>query len=232
MTERPWTVTDAKSLVEEALTLDYFDGDLPEGAAIPAYFLPGQGNLVVVVGENASGKSFFRRVVSSICRVSKIEAMPLSMEGRSDDFGGLKCMVYGSEQDESTGACSSHMVLKGVQTCRARTEKHVIIWDEPDIGLSDNGAAGMGQFIAQSQHDANPLTLASIVITHSKPLLGQLVALNPHYVHLGDIVCPQDLQAFIDKPVVPRDIKEIYETGRTRWTKIQHILNERKKAKS
>ena len=54
--------SNTKQLVERTLELDYFQDPKP---AIPYVWKPGKaGNpLVGVVGENAGGKSFFRRCV-------------------------------------------------------------------------------------------------------------------------------------------------------------------------
>lgn len=226
-----WTFTDAKTLIDEALQLDYFhphadDQQVP----IPSLWVSGVGNLIVIVGENASGKSFMRRIVTQMCRERKIECIPISMEGRGGSYGGLRGMIYGDETWESTGVNSAGTVVGGLRTCRQRETPHVIFWDEPDLGLSENGAAGMGQAIANYCQEPNPHTLAAIVVTHSKPLVQQLVrplnGLQPHYLHLGTAPeqAPKSFQEWLDRPVVPRSPEDIREGGHQRFKLIGRIL--------
>lgn len=236
---KPWKVTDARTLIEEALTLAYFSPDPKDGLTpIPALFVPGQCPLIIIVGENASGKSFMRRIVTQIGREIKVEVMPISMEGRGGSYGGLRGMIYGDESWESTGVCSVGTVRGGLSTCRARTSPHIIFWDEPDLGLSENGAAGVGQAIGQYMAEPNPHTMAAIVVTHSKPLVREVMeGINPspgafrrypHYLHLGTDPkdAPPDLFEWLRTPVVPRSLEDIAEAGHRRFKLIQRILKE------
>ena len=73
-------------MFEYVLDLDYFHafGDAKE-PAIDCHWTRGDGNFVLCLGENASGKSFFRRLVTLVCRKANVEAIPISMEGRGGD---------------------------------------------------------------------------------------------------------------------------------------------------
>jgi hypothetical protein len=232
MTKKPiaWEVTDAKSLVTEALSLSYFHPDEEGVTPIPAVFQPGgDSRLIVVVGENASGKSFVRRIFSSICSQIKIEAMPISMEGRGAPMGGIRGFIYGSEEYDSTGVNSSRTVTTGIRTCKGRENRHVIIWDEPDLGLSDAGAAGMGQATAYAKEPSEH-TLAMVVITHSKPLVRELLALGPHYLHVGadkPEEAPATLDAWLSQTLPARSPDDIIATGLARYRRIQPILNQK-----
>ncbi len=139
--------TNTKELVEQCLTLRYFHPEDDDDAAIPYVWVPGDGNLVVVTGENAGGKSFFRRVASSIARLpeNKMEVIPISMEGRRQvAYNVCLAFVYGDEEHDATGVNSIRTVLTGISTCQGRETDHVVIWDEPDIGLSEGNAASVG----------------------------------------------------------------------------------------
>jgi len=240
-------VTDATSLIAEALTLGYFSptyaADWPEITGgvvpIPALFVPQAKPtpLVVVLGENASGKSFLRRVIQQICREVAIECIHLSMEGRGGEMGGmqaLRSMVYGNERECSTGANSVKTVLHGIRTCQAREARHVIFWDEPDLGLAEGGCVGMGQTIAAYARAPNPLTVAAIVVTHSKPLVRELATVSPHYLHLGTApeAAPPTVQAWLDAPVVPRSLESIVEAGHARRRLIEAVLHQRQRTTS
>jgi hypothetical protein len=233
MAKHEWKFTDAHSLIQEALTLDYFKPHPLDGVTpIPAFFEPGRGNLAVIVGENASGKSFMRRIVTQICRETKVECIPISMEGRGGNYGGMRGFIYGDETWESTGVNSAGTVQMGIKTCKDRTTPHVIFWDEPDLGLSENGAAGVGRAIADYMIRQNPMTLAAVVVTHSKPLVREMnrayADLDPHYLHLGcDSLedTPKTLYEWLNSgEAVCRSPEDIEEAGARRFKLIQRIL--------
>lgn len=230
---KPFKFNDPKSLVEEAMTLDYFhpneDGETP----IPAFFKPGEGRLLVVLGENASGKSFFRRIVQGVCKETKTECIHLSMEARRTiSYNPWLAMVYGDEEHDSTGFNSASMVTTGVRTCQGRETKHVIFWDEPDVGLSENGAAGVGLVLRDFIKAPPEHTVAAIVVTHSKPLIQPLAELNPHYLFLGEGEVPPTLGDWLKTPVVPRHPDEILKMGRKRFRLIDRVLKGLKEARS
>lgn len=233
MSAKPFKVTNARSLVEEVLTLDYFHpDDEHKTPAIYSHFVPGKGPLVVVVGENASGKSFFRRLANEICSSLKIEFMPISAEGRrAISYSPWLAMVYGDEGHMSSGYNSISTVTVGINTCLGRDTKHVVFWDEPDLGLSDNGAAGMGVVLRDFVPKTNQHTIASIVVTHSKALLSQLVGTNHHLLVFGKTRV-DSLQEWIDLPVVPRDPENIKTEGLTRFRRISKMIKAHKDARA
>ena len=157
------SIQRTEDILNFLFSLDYFVPDEKREMAIPAVRLHGTGKLVVAVGDNASGKSFFRRLVSETCRNStpKIECIHLSMEGRHSS-GPMGAFIYGDENWESTGENSANTVLTAVRTSKNRTTPHVIFWDEPDLGLSDGWSASMGvevrNFIEQAP---DPLVTAT-----------------------------------------------------------------------
>lgn len=221
---------NASELLDVALDFAYFHPFKNHGTAIP--FVRGEGGsgkLIVVTGENASGKSFFRRIVRGLCRRAEIECIHISMEARSGDgssFGGLRPFVYGDENQQSTGENSAGTVLGGIRTCQGRDNAHVMVWDEPDLGLSDGWAAGMGEAIAAFAREPGKHTKAIVLVTHRRALIAPLLEAPHHYLHLGDKDGPKTLTAWFEKPVVPRDITQLREESHKRWKKIQTILNE------
>ncbi|MBK7823155.1 MAG: hypothetical protein IPJ61_19405 [Tessaracoccus sp.] len=223
---------NAKQLITETLTLDFFQDDPP---AIPYVWTPAKAScpLVTVVGENAGGKSFFRRCVSAICREAKREIIPISMEGRRKVAYNIGLVfVYGDEEYEATGVNSINTVLAGIKTCRSRETPHVIFWDEPDIGLSEGNAASVGRAIADFTQDPPEHTIASIVVTHRKSLVTELRAADPHYLYLGDAEAPQNLDAWLTAAPVVRPLEEVQERAHARYKAIQRVLNRIKERRS
>jgi hypothetical protein len=217
----------AKKLLDHVFSLDYFQPDGNKPPPIPFHRFDGKDPLVVMVGENASGKSFARRLVSAICRKAEVEAIHISMQGRAgpDFTGGMRGFIYGTEEWKSTGENSVGTVLGGIRTCRGREKPHVMFWDEPDLGLSDSWSAGVGVAIRDFVKAPGEHTKAIFVVTHSKALVGQLLDVEPHYVYFGDEEAPKSLLHWIEQPAIPRDIEELPKLSHTRFKRIQKILD-------
>lgn len=217
---------NAKELLDVALALEYFkviDGKPP---AIPYHRIAGKGRLVVLVGDNASGKSFVRRMVCTIARRNSVEAIHISMESRSgpDYTGGMRSFVYGLEEMHSTGQNSVGTVLGGMRTCKGRTHDHIMFWDEPDVGLSDSWAAGMGVAIRDFAADLPDHTRGVFLVTHSKAMVSQLFEARPHFVYFGDDP-PMSMSHWFERPIIPRNIEELPKLSRTRFLKLQAIIH-------
>ena len=212
----------AKTLLTKALETSFFQGEDP---AIPHLLVPTKSRATLVLGENASGKSFLRKIVQGLCQRYKMECMPLSMEGRASSVP-WSSLIYGAESFKSTGENSAYTVRKAIQTARGRTNPHVIYFDEPDIGLSESWAAGLGQMLAEFFQDLPEHTRAVYVVTHSRPLVEQLVPAKPNYLHLGIPAqkAPQSLQEWLSRPITPRDPSQLGEESHQLFKKIQALL--------
>lgn len=220
-----------KTLLDRVLDLAYFhaDGDTP--AAIPFLRVDGESKLVLIVGDNAGGKSFCRRIVQLFCQETKIECMAISAEGRRKISGApWLVFVYGDEEHEATGVNSSLTVMTAITSSKSREKSHVIFWDEPDIGLSDSWAAGAGQKIHEyMKAPVEPLT-AAFVVSHNKALVRELLPLNPTYLHVGTepSQAPPTLQEWVDRPVQALDLGQLPNRSRERFRAIQRILDRNK----
>lgn len=242
-----YTPLNVQEVIEYVLDLDYFHPceELGGEVAIPALYKPGTSNLVLVLGENAGGKSFFRRLVRLVTHRGRKggfgdpkitpgpfpvrEFIPLCMQDRtSSNFGSS--MIYGVEDIHSTGECSSRTVSTGISTVSGRTHPTIIWWDEPDIGMSAGAAAGAGLRIKQFVESEAPLVQAICVTSHSVPLIRQLADLDPHYIYLGNADGPATLEDWYKAqdnptPVMPEELQEI---SHRRFRMIQKILNRAK----
>lgn len=212
--------------LEDILTLRYFEKD-PEYGNTPAIYAklyPGESKLVVISGDNASGKSFMRRLVSVACHQEKIEAIALSQESRQGGMGNdiVRGLIYGTEHEMSTGHNSANVVVTAIRTSQGRTHKHIIFWDEPDIGLSDEYAAGCGKKMAEFLKEPPEHLFAAFVVTHRKALIRQLVKLNPWHLRLGK---EMTLQGWLSRRVVPVDPQNLKDEGLARLRRISKILD-------
>jgi hypothetical protein len=213
------------SLLDAILALDYFHGS---EVAIPYHRVDGEDKLVVIVGDNASGKSFCRRIIQAMCQKAKVECIAISAEGRRKiAYSPWLTLVYGDEEYEATGVNSVGTVLQGINTCRARTSEHVIFWDEPDLGLSDAWARGVGKKFCAFAQDPPRHTSAAFIVSHRKALVRELLPANPSYLHLGvdGSLAPPTLQDWLDREPEPMDPEVLSKMSRARYSAIQQILN-------
>jgi hypothetical protein len=224
MAKKP-PIKDAGDLVRRCLGLEYFEPNADGVTPIPVRYTPGKSKLIVAVGENASGKSFFRRVVQGTCSQAGTSTIHLSMEGRRQTaYNPGLCFVYGSEEWQSTGANSSETILGAIRTSQGRDSSHVIFWDEPDIGLSDSWAASAGAEIRAFLEDAPEHLLGAVVVTHSKSLLRNLTGLNAHFLCFGDDPV-NTLTEWLDRAPKVRPLSELKAESHRRFKLIQDILN-------
>ncbi len=219
------TFDTIETLIDHVLDLQYFhendDGQVP----IPVLRDGGVGRFAVVLGENASGKSFFRRCVTAVAHEGGAEPIPISMEGRGLSYGGIGGLIYGDEAWQSTGQNSVGTVLGGITTCRNREKPHVMFWDEPDLGLSDSWAAGMGIALREFAEDLPKHTKAVFLVTHSRALVRELLPVKPHYLYLGDAAGPRTFVEWLNRPIEPRPIETLHEESMRRFRMIRKILD-------
>ena len=238
---------DVGEVVRHVLdTLVYFhpSPELDGEVAIPAIYKPGTSKLVLVLGENAGGKSFFRRLMwfethrgkkggfgeSEIKRgpFPVYEFIGLSMQERTKG-GFVGSVIYGHEELHSTGECSSRTVSTGIRTASGRAHTSVIWWDEPDIGMSAGSAAGAGILIREFVQNDAPLVQGVFITSHSVPLIRQLADLDPHYIYLGDADGPKNLDEWFESQQNPRPVlpEELQEVSRKRFRAIAEIIRSR-----
>jgi hypothetical protein len=199
----------------------FFTARNGEAPVIPHVWVKGQNNMVLVVGENATGKSLMRRVVCQAARQAGHEPMPVSMQGRTmPDWS--RAFVYGDESSKSTGQISIHTVITGIRTCKSRANTHIVFWDEPDLGLSDSWSAGVGIALREFANDMPANTVAAFVVTHNKVLVRRLAAANPHYVALG-ASAPPSVEAWLAHEPLPRDIAELGKESHELFLQIHRL---------
>lgn len=221
MTKRRPTV---RTLIRDAIEgYRFFEGDNP---AIPHFVRYGKNPLAVIVGSNGGGKSMFRRVIAALCRQARIELIGLSMESRTT--GGVEnAFIYGSETWQATGINSLRTVTTGITTCEKRKSDHVVFWDEPDTGMSDELAAGAGKRILNFALKPPKHTKAIFVVSHNRYLVRKLAAAEPHYVHIGSSPQPT-LEDWATRPVEPADPEEVEAESLARFRRISSMLKGKK----
>lgn len=216
----------------DALEAALDDADLFGSAgACPTLHEPGNPRLIVISGENAGGKSFFVKALNAFMQEDapkQVEWMPVSMGMRTSP-GMHRVFMFGEESNESTGRISLKAVLGGLRTCQSREKSHVLLLDEPDIGLAESYQAALGQMLAGFAADMPAHTRALIIVSHSRSLVSALMALGPTCIRVGD-----DLRSTAewiregDLPKTPADIEALGTKAMTRMRAISAVMNARR----
>jgi hypothetical protein len=186
--------------------------------------------LVLITGDNASGKSFLARLMKqAVNQFWDWESMGISMAHRMKGY--MASLFYGDESRHSTGVNSLRMVNNALKNLVDRHESkrlNMMSWDEPDIGLAESYQWAMGDMIAKTYREMPESTRVMMVVTHSKPIAHVLSWLKPIHVRVGDTT---SLQEFItrDEPMLLwEDIERLNERAHALHSAISKVENQKK----
>jgi hypothetical protein len=186
--------------------------------------------VVLVTGDNASGKSLFCRYLSSSVRTldAGIEVMPLGMNMRTSQ-GMQRAFVYGDERTSSTGQISLRSTLVGLRNATGSAGPRMLVLDEPDIGLSESFAAALGVRIGAFCAAVPEDCAGVVVVTHSRAIAACVDAAGPWRVRVGDDLRPTS-QWLQEGPlhVDPDGIEALFDKALERFRAVGRILDQRK----
>ena len=209
-------------LLHRALNSPYFSSDT--AASLHVSYQPGDSRLLVLTGDNATGKSFFLRLYQALCYQSKIECLRVGMERRTQ--GGMeRVFMYGDESWDSTGNISAKCLLGGIQTCKNRKNPHYIIFDEPDTGLSEGYQYAMGLYIAKFMDELPKKTKGVFISTHSRYLARPLLEYHPHHLRFGDTSTLAQWAEQEPKLKSLEDLLSLKEKAHQRFLRIRRIID-------
>jgi hypothetical protein len=219
---------------------DIFEGTRlasDEDSPFPAHVTLADSRVIVMTGANATGKSVAFKCLAGLVHQAKLAPITLSIRERTGsgtyDMAGLRrSMLYGEEHEQSTGACSMSTAIRGFANVRSRLEQApptptVLMFDEPEMGLSEGYSRAMGRYLAEQVQTLPPDAPGLIVVSHSRPLVQALVdtlASDPIHIHMG----PQPL-SLADWLVTPEDrtvdeLLALVEEGRAGRRKLSDWL--------
>lgn len=200
-------------------------------AIVPINFdIDDNSKILFVVGSNASGKSLVGRIVELVSSEAGFPKRSCSMRNRtSGEFG--QRLVFGSEDDSSTGENSVHASIIGLKSTVDSAKTAVLVLDEPDLGLADEYSAALGQHIAQTVNEHHEKLGLIVVITHSHPLIDAAInALTVPFskMHVGDANISFD--EWRSRPFQAATIEELMNLkhkSRDTWCRVQKLLDEK-----
>jgi hypothetical protein len=211
--------------------LVYFDPDDP---IFITNFEPGpkKTKLLVVTGSNATGKSFFGRLVAAYCKTpkamnNKIECIRVGMEIRATEGFHRAFVLQGMESEESTGVNSVHMLRGALRTAKSREHDNILVIDEPDIGLSEAYSVAMGEYIAKEMDDLSPLTKLVVLITHSRHIVEALLPFKPAHLRFGDLMTLEEWVEFGPPPKSVEDLLNLPNQSREIWRRILKAIRDK-----
>lgn len=205
----------------------------PDGL-MPARFEPGNAatKLLVITGQNASGKSLIAKIISARIAATR-KTTKGSPEGVTYNIGmalrtmggGIsgKTFVYGDESDQSTGSTSVRAVNGAISNTKRSTNPVVVIFDEPEIGLSDEYALAMAEKIAAFEAELPPICDGLMVVTHNRAIVRRLLASDPHRLRLGTHTTSE----WLDQPITAASVAEIdalQDQNHRTWLAIRKLM--------
>ncbi len=180
----------------------------------------------ILVGPNASGKSFVRKLLGSACKPLGLELIHLSMQGRcSGENRIMRMFVYGNEDGDSTGCNTIQTTFGSFRTSRKRDTPHVLFYDEPETGLSPEYTAGLAGLFVEFLSAPPPHLVAAFFVSHRAELLGPIARLPHAFASLGTASAFDTYAAWASRPIEALDPSLLPDENRANYVKIRRALD-------
>jgi hypothetical protein len=191
----------------------------------------GDPRLLLIVGENASGKSLAFRLIAQIANQHKVLPVTISIRERTGGGSGghesmRRTFMYGDEHEKSTGANSARVVETGFHNLE-RDSAAILGLDEPEIGLSDGYAEALGEFIGARAASAAGKSCGVMVVTHSRRLARGLVrglGAAPTFMTMTEEPSGMDDWIAGEETRSVEDLLGLKTLGLERWRAVDKLL--------
>lgn len=209
-------------------TYRLFDAQNEDGTDIfqqCAVNIQSKSNVLIIYGENCSGKSLFANILEMIARNEKVGVRSASMKNRTRS-GIEKAMILGDESRQSTGETSVSFAKKSLNSTLEEKEKLVLsILDEPDLGLSDYYSGAFGQLIAQTSNQFKQKQ-GLVIISHSKKLMSAFLKHNNQSISTLGINTELTLEEWLgkDDSATVEELENLVEMGKKKEISIIRAL--------
>jgi hypothetical protein len=188
-------------------------------------------DVLVVTGENASGKSLafliLNNLVRSFGKEDKIDVLVMDIGmGRRTKSGIERAFMFGDEHLDSTGNISINVMQTGVKNSRSKDRYHYLMLDEPDIGVGEGYHNAIGQFLGEFAGTLPEKCLGLIVATHSRKITAKLLDAGASSLRLGndlrdisDWIIHGDIEKSLD------DLNNLKTVSLERFRGVSKMLN-------
>jgi hypothetical protein len=138
-------------------------------------------------------------------------------------------MIYGSERDESTGAISCNTFIGGMRTMRGRDEPHIVIWDEPELGMGEELQMGTANWLCDQLADWPEHTQGIVLLTHSRYFVERVMKFpGAKWLSMDGYKTHEE---WLDRKLEPIGPEEVRAIGRKRQSRVEKILKEKRQQK-
>lgn len=226
-----------KQLLDESSL--WRDPDLPFSATLEV----GHPRVLIVAGENCSGKSLLAQSLTSWAKHHHgITNISVSIRERTGagtfELAGMRrIMMFGDDSEQSTGAGSARVIDSAFQNLKSRadeTHRAILMLDEPELGLSEGYAGAMGRYIGSKALIMPDLSSGVAIVTHSRVLGRELAAsLNeaPSFLMLnGSIGLAEWLKG--DPVRTVEELLGLPKLNHERWKLVNKVLERKRKTSS
>lgn len=205
------------------------------GGPLAASFEEGDpdSRVLLIAGDNASGKSFLVRVLAAKLNEAKVEPVQVSMRYRT--MSGLhRSFMYGAggDAEDSTGNVSLIALRGALRTVENRQTPSWLMLDEPDTGLAEGYCGALGTYLADFGNRM-PVSRCEgfTVVTHSRRLVSSMLfslKKKPHFLCFSDYAADDLLEAWLEdgRDRTVEELLGLGETSITRFRQINRLLQE------
>lgn len=208
------------------------------GGPFAATFEPGdpESRVILIAGDNASGKSFMTKILASFLNEDKIEPLQVSMRYRT--MAGMhRIFMFGKgDEEDSTGNVSLTAIKGALYNAEERKNPCWVILDEPDTGLSEGYCGAMGTYLANFGNRV-PLNNCEgmAIVTHSRRLASSLLFTlekKPHFLCLSQYDADDHLTAWLEdeRDHSVEELLALSDSAHETYRKINQVLAEAKAA--
>jgi len=193
-------------LIEQIVDSHWFRDESPFRAS----FQRESERVCIITGPNASGKSLVRKLIAG--RIDKgLKYMHFSQAGRTKG-GIVRSSIYGDEQEDSTGY-NTVKILTRLSRMES-TGKCVILFDEPEIGCSEEVQAAIGETLHDTISNL-PDVEQLFIITHSRLIVRAMIDIHPSHLRLSSD--GMTLDQYVNRLVVPASLDRLVEQNDRGW---------------
>lgn len=181
--------------------------------------------LIVITGDNASGKSVLRRFLKSGCeKMAKFKVLEFSQEQRIIVDPDVYFTLNGDEQNASTGFLSVNSVVNGFFQSLREQKPHVLIYDEPEIGMGEELALGTAIEMRDFYTHQWPANLQGVIVTtHNRHFVSELMKVPEAFFYnvSGKYANHED---WLNRPIVPARTIDVQRQGDEMFKRLLPII--------